>query len=168
MHGLYVLSVWLHIVAAAVWVGSMAFFALVVAPVIRASPREAVGPLVRLLGVRFRVLGWACLAVLVLTGISNLVIRGFGVSELVSGAFWGTPFGRALAWKLVVVAGVIGSTLAHDLLFTARAIGRLGEDPSAPDVVRRRKIASWLGRATLLLSLAVLLLAVTLVRGSPF
>ena len=165
MHGLYVLSVWLHIVAAAVWVGSMAFFALVVAPVIRTGSSESLGPLVRSLGVRFRVLGWTCLVVLVLTGISNLAIRGFGASELVSEAFWGTPFGRALAYKLVVVAAVIGSTLAHDLLFTARAIGRLGDAPSAPDVVRRRKIASWLGRATLLLSLAVLLLAVVLVRG---
>lgn len=168
MYGLYVLSVWLHIVAAAVWVGSMAFFALVVAPVIRSGSVEGMGPLVRALGVRYRVVGWACLIVLVLTGISNLMIRGIGVTELASGAFWATPFGHALAQKLVVVAAVIGSTLAHDLLFTARAVSQLGEDPSAPEMVRRRKIASWLGRATLLLSLLVLLLAVTLVRGSPF
>ncbi len=165
MHGLYILSVWLHIVAAAVWVGSMAFFALVVAPVIRAGSSESIGPLVRALGVRFRVLGWACLVLLVLTGITNLAVRGFGASELVSREFWVTPFGHALAYKLVTVAAVIGSTLAHDLLFTARTISRLGEAPSAPDVARRRKIASWLGRATLLLSLAVLFLAVTLVRG---
>ena len=33
--------------------------------------------------------------------------------------------------------------------------------------MRARKVASWLGRVTLLLSLAVLLFAVWLVRGMP-
>jgi putative copper export protein len=168
MQALYILSVWVHIVAAAVWVGSMAFFAIVVAPVIRSTPPEVVGPIVRKLGTRFRVLGWVSLAVLVVTGITNLLVRGIGFAQLIDGAFWATPLGRALAPKLVTVAAVVGATLGHDLLFTARTVDRLGVDPSAPDVARRRRIGTWLGRSTLLLSLLVLLFAVVMVRGAPW
>jgi putative copper export protein len=167
MQALYILSVWVHVVAASVWVGSMAFFALVVAPVLRSGAPQVVGPLVRELGVRFRVLGWVSLAVLVVTGLTNLLVRGIGPGQLLEAAFWATPLGRVLGPKLVAVAAVVGATLGHDLLFTARTVSRLGVDPSAPDVARRRRIGTWLGRSTLLLSLVVLLLAVMMVRGTP-
>ena len=169
MHALYFLSVWVHIVAASVWIGSMAFFALVVAPVLRrAENRDALGPMVRSLGLRFRVLGWACLAVLIVTGATNLWLRGVGLGLLAEGAFWRTEFGRALAYKLALVVAVVVSTVAHEALFTRSALRHLGAAPTSPAALRRRAVASWLGRATLLLSLAVVLFAVALVRGLPW
>jgi putative copper resistance protein D len=149
----YLLCVWAHIVAAAVWIGSMAFFALAVVPVLRLPEnRDVMAPMVRAVGKRFRVVGWACLLVLLATGLGNLALRGLGPVALAQGAFWGSGFGRTLAVKLALVALVVGATAAHDAL------------SSSP----RRALASWLGRASLLLSLATVLYAVMLVRGSPW
>ena len=77
MRDLYLFSVWLHILAATVWVGGMAFFMLVLVPLAR-SPAvgKNAGALLHWIGVRFRAVGWASLAVLVVTGSFNLYARG--------------------------------------------------------------------------------------------
>jgi putative copper export protein len=167
MHALYTLSVFVHVLAACAWIGSMIFFAVAVVPVVRRPEfRTVSADLVRRVGARFRVLGWTCVLVLVATGIANLALRGF-VPQLTMGAFWSTDFGRTLAHKLVAVLLVVVATAGHDLLLGARAMRRLQEDPSSPVAQRTRRMASWLGRSTLLLSVAVLLFAVWLVRGMP-
>jgi putative copper resistance protein D len=149
----YLLCVWAHIVAAAVWIGSMAFFALAVVPVLRRPEhRDVMAPLVRAIGRRFRVVGWACLVLLVATGAGNLALRGLGPAALAQAAFWGSGFGRMLAYKLGLVGLVLGTTAVHDAF------------SSSP----RRALASWLGRASLLLSVAAALAGVMLVRGAPW
>jgi uncharacterized membrane protein len=167
MHALYTLSVFVHVLAACAWIGAMIFFVVAVVPVVRRPELRAVSlDLVRRVGARFRVLGWTCLIVLVATGITNLALRGF-LPQLTMGAFWRTDFGRTLTYKLVAVVLVVIATAAHDLLSGASAMRRLQQDPSSPAAQRIRRMASWLGRSTLLLSLAVLLFAVWLVRGMP-
>ena len=162
----YVISVWIHVVAAATWVGSMIFFAAVVVPVLRREDvRDRAPGLMRMLGARFRVLGWVALGVLIVTGISNLLLRGIGWSSLRDRTFWATSFGRALGAKLVCVGLVLVATAAHDVLFGKRAIQALEQDPAGGRAVRSRRLASWLGRAVLVLSLAILLFATALVRG---
>jgi len=141
MGWLYIVSVWVHVMAATAWVGSMLFFAAVAVPVMRAP--EAL-PLLRIVGRRYRVFGWIALGTLLVTGVSNLYFRGIRWALLTDRAFWSTEFGHALAWKLVFVGLVVGATLAHDAWRSAL-----------------------LGRATLLLSLVVLFFAVQLVRGGP-
>lgn len=159
----YTLTVWSHVAAAATWIGSMVFFAAVVVPVLR---RHGGGPaLLAQMGSRFRVLGLSSLAVLVVTGIANLHLRGIGWSVLRERGFWSTELGRPLAWKLGLVAFVLLSTGAHDLVLTKRAARALEADPRSPYAVRHRRLASWLGRVVLLASLAILYFAVTLVRG---
>jgi uncharacterized membrane protein len=162
----YAVSVWLHVVAATAWVGSMIFFAVVAVPVLRrADVRVAAPRLLRLLGARFRVLGWVSLSILLVTGVTNLVMRGIGWSMLSDGAFWATGFGRALAYKLALVAFVLVATVAHELLAGRRAIDAMESDPTSPQAMRTRAIASWLGRSVMLASLAILFFATTLVRG---
>jgi putative copper export protein len=143
---MYALSVWLHVVAATAWVGSMIFFAAVVVPVVRRA--EGAPQLVLALGRRFRVLGWLSLGVLLATGATNLAFRGIGWALLADRAFWSTAFGRALAYKLALVTFVLAATAAHD-----RWSGG------------SRRAASWLGRLVLLASLAILYFATALVRG---
>lgn len=169
MGALYSTSVFVHVVAACAWIGSMVFFAAVVVPVLR-RPEHSVSfaPLLRSLGARYRVLGWTCIAVLAATGLSNLALRGLGLDALSSGALWASGFGHALALKLALVALVVLATGTHDVLFGARAMQRVSTDPRSPAAVRARRVASWLGRLTLLLSLLVVLAAVWLVRGSPW
>jgi uncharacterized membrane protein len=168
MHTLYTLSVFVHVVAACAWIGAMIFFSAVVVPVVRRPEFSGVfASIVRLVGARYRVLGWVCVIVLVATGITNLAVRGFGVAELTSAAFWHTEFGRTLAYKLIFVLLIVLATASHDVLFGARAMEKIRRDPTSPAARRARLAASWLGRATLLLSLVVLLFAVWLVRGMP-
>ena len=168
MSTLYTVSVFVHVLAACAWIGAMIFFAVVVVPVIRRPEYAAVTvDLVRAMGARYRQLGWVSIAVLVATGITNLSLRGFGVAEIASRAFWRTPFGQVLSYKLGFVALTIVATALHDVLFGARSMRKLASDPRSPAAQRVRRTASWLGRATLVLSLAVLLFAVWLVRGMP-
>jgi uncharacterized membrane protein len=163
---LYAFSVWLHIIAAATWVGSMVFFAAVAVPVLRRSDMRALAPrLIALLGARFRVLGWVSLSVLLITGVANLHFRGVTWSLFASPAFWASPFGRPLGYKLSLVGFVVLATLAHELLSGTRATSVRERDPSAARALRERRRASWLGRVVLLASLAILFFAAALVRG---
>jgi uncharacterized membrane protein len=59
MHTLYVFSVWLHLLAVAVWIGSMAFLAFVFVPLLSSSEdRRMASALLQRAGTRLRVLGW--------------------------------------------------------------------------------------------------------------
>lgn len=56
MHTLYLVSVWLHIVAAMTWIGGMIFLVAVLVPMLRRPERRAqAAELFGILGVRFRV-----------------------------------------------------------------------------------------------------------------
>lgn len=167
MHTLYTLSVFVHVVAACAWIGSMIFFATAVVPVLRRPEYASVlADLVRLLGGRFRIIGWTSLVVLIGTGVSNLALRGIGTEQLASVTFWREGFGRTLAYKLAAVLLVVLCTAGHDVLSGSRATRPLGQ-PRSPAAMRARRMASWLGRLTLLLSIVVILFAVWLVRGMP-
>ena len=153
VHALYTISVYVHVVAACAWVGSMLFFTAVVVPVLRRPEQAAAaGELVRQVGMRYRTFGWLCIGTLLVTGVLNLGLRGVGLDTLTSGPFWADGFGRALAYKLTAVAVVLALTIAHEALSLRP---------------RTRRLARWLGRLTLLASLLVVLLAVWLVRGMP-
>jgi putative copper export protein len=144
----------------------MIFFAIVAAPVLR---RQEVKPaslrLTRMLGVRFRALGWAALGTLIVTGTTNLYFRGIRWRLLQDRDFWSTSFGRALGCKLVLVVFVLLITLAHDLLSGRVALRALEGDPNSRRAVRAPRLASWLGRTLLLASLAIVFFATALVRG---
>jgi uncharacterized membrane protein len=151
MHALYTLSVIVHVIAACAWIGGMVFFAAVLLPVLRREEHDAVRrALILSVGRRFRVSGWVSLGLLVVTGVSNVVLRGGGSMAVVSPVFWHTAFGHVLVCKLAFVALVLVSVATHDALAS-----------------RSRRVSAWLGRAALLFSLAVVALAVWLVRGLP-
>ncbi len=158
----YGVVVWLHVLAAAVWIGSMVFFAAVVVPVVRKLEPQAAAPLIRKIGVRFRALGWLALSALVVTGAANLFYRGVTWEMLTSGAFWSAGFGLVLGWKLGLVAIILIATALHDVLASSPVRGRLG---SARDQQLARRRASWLGRFVMVVSLVILFLAVALARG---
>jgi copper resistance protein D len=150
---LYELVVTLHILAAAGWVGGMLFFALVVVPAVRKSQGpDGARVMLAAVGRRLRTFGWLLIGILVVTGAANLRFHGIGWGTLREPAFWRTDFGRALGYKLALVAGVVVISAVHDLL--ARGGGH-------------RRLSSWSGRILLLLSVAIVFFAVALVRGLP-
>lgn len=161
MHALYLISVWLHITAAMVWIGGMVFLALILVPALRKPEYQAVAPaLVYVTGIRFRWVGWSCLALLVLTGLFNLAERGVGWADL-----WSSGFGQRLGFKLVVVGLILLLSVLHDFFIGPKAGLLLRQAPGSPAAQRLRRQASWIGRLNLILGLVATALGVTLVRG---
>lgn len=163
---MYHVSVFLHLVAAAVWVGSMVFLSLVLVPVARRLPPKERAALIAQVGARFRPVGWTALAVLVLTGVVNAAYRGVTWEGIVTGRVLGGTWGRTLAVKVALVVVLLGLSALHDFVI-GPASSRLMAQQITPQALRVRRQAAWLGRITLLLALAVVLLAVFLVRGVP-
>lgn len=166
MSAFELLVVWLHILAAAIWIGGMIFLALVLLPLTRRPEFRAAAPsLIRWTGIRFRGLGWACLILLVATGILNLAIRGFTWEHFKNGAIWQSPFGQVLAIKLFLLALILVLSLAHDFYIGPRATAAWHSDPGSAQTRRLRAQAGWIGRVNLLLALILVGLGVILVRG---
>jgi len=165
----YHLSVFLHILAATVWIGGLVFFAVVAVPLIRNKEFSGAAPrIVEWMGTRFRYVGWLTLGLLVLTGYTNLVYRGLALSDWLKPVMWTGYFGTALAYKLVFVAIILIVSAVHDFYIGPRATRIWKESPTSAKAAVYRLAASWIGRLNLILALAVLACAVMLVRGIPF
>ena len=185
---LYQISVFLHILSAIIWIGGMLFLALVVVPTTRSMPPTERAALFGAVGRRFRVVGWACIAVLLITGTINTAFRGATWENLFTAELWGSSFGTTLALKLVVVVVMLGLSVYHDFVIGPRSVRIMGQTSldrdtrpvaSAPggrpaatfnildEAQRLRKRASMVGRIEAILALLVLLLAIMLVRGVP-
>lgn len=161
------LTVWIHLLAAVVWIGGMTFLVLVLMPVVRRPElRDSRPELVRLTGARFRWIGWGCLAVLVATGLLRLSQLGFGIQDFLDGSAFRGRFGLVLAHKLALVATILLLSAAHDFWLGPRASGLARSRPDSPEAARARRLAAWIGRANLALALLVTLLGVLLIRGS--
>jgi copper resistance protein D len=168
MQGLYLVSVFLHMMAAIVWVGGMIFLVIVLVPAIRRPEFGGVAAaLVRWSGLRFRWVGWVCFGVLLITGIANLLYRGIGWQELQSAEFWQGSFGYTLTIKLSLVAVILAVSALHDFLVGPRAAAAWQTNPTAAETRCLRRWAVHLGRVNLLLALAVIAFGIMLVRGMP-
>ena len=151
--------------AAIVWLGGLFFLGLVGAPVVRkAEPPTLRQHLFHALGLRFRVVGWSALAVLVVTGLLNLHYRGLLHWNGVLGecAFWATPLGRALAVKLTAVAAMFVVSYFHDWVYGPRS-GLV--DVESPEAARLRRRAVLLAQINTLLALVIVGAAVLVARG---
>lgn len=156
----YVASVYLHILAAATWVGGIIFLVAVAVPALRRAPDHA---LLRLTVVRFRAVGWGAFAVLLATGLYNLHARGIGWAELTDPSYRATAPGKALSIKLACFAIIVVLSAIHDFSIGPRALAAM--EQGAPDPQRLRKLAGLIGRINGLVTLAIVLCAVIVVRG---
>lgn len=160
---LYLVNVTIHVLAAVLWLGGMFFLAVVGAPTLREVEPRLRAQLFQRLGIRFRAVGWICIAVLLATGVGNLYFRGM-LRPTVGGApsLWASPFGRTLEWKLAAVAAMIVVSALHDFVLGPAA----GRAPAGTERARRqRSVATWLARVNAALGVIVVILAVRLSRG---
>lgn len=169
MRTLYLLSVWIHILAATLWIGGLFFIVLVVVPWLRRGGEGAVDPgaFLRDTGERFRSVGWLCFGLLFLTGVFNLWIRGVRLEPLADPAWWSSPLGVAVGLKLVAFAIVIAVSVVHDFVLGPRATHVMRTAPGSDEALRLRRQASYLGRLNGLLALVLVALGVVIVRGWP-
>jgi uncharacterized membrane protein len=137
---------WIHVLAAATWIGGMLFIALVLVPVTRRLDDAALRTrLIRDTGRRFRTVGWIALGLLVLTGIGNLWLHPI---------FLRSPRFHA---KLALVLLALVLSVVHDFVLGPRA-GRPGADPQL------RVRASRIARVNVLVAVAIVALGLAL-RG---
>jgi len=168
MHALYLLSVWLHIMAAIVWIGGTIFLTLVLIPAIRRPEFGSIAlALIRWSVLRFRLIGWLCLLVFIVTGTVNLMIRGVAWSDVFDSVFWHGAFGSVLGFKLATVALILAISAVHDFIIGPRATVAWQQDAKSQETARLRKQAVQIARINLLLALIAVALGNMLVRGAP-
>lgn len=166
MRALYLFSVWIHILAATIWIGGMFFLILVVVPWLRGGGQRQAGALLRETASRFRTIAWACFAILLLTGTFNLWVRGVRFGDFANPDWLASPFGSTVLAKLVVFAIVLAMSARHDFVIGPRATVAIERDPLSAQAQKLRRQASLHGRTNALLALVLVALAVMLVRGS--
>lgn len=103
----YLLAIYLHIVAAVLWLGQLLYLAVVDHLVAGLGPPERTRPL-RDIHDRLRRLSWPCLCVTLATGGFVLYYQGATLHELLSGRLFLGSFGRLLQIKLLLTAALIG------------------------------------------------------------
>jgi len=168
MHTLYLISVWVHILAATVWIGGMLFLVLVVVPWLRKGGRSDAAVFLRETGERFRVVGWACFFVLLTTGTFNLWVRGVRLSDFGRTEWLQSPFGTTVIVKLTVFLLVLMVSSIHDFVVGPRATRAIATDAHSTEAHVERRRASALGRLNVLLALILVAASVMLVRGVPW
>ena len=165
MPPLYWLAVTVHVLAALLWLGGTFFLGIVGAPVLRTvEPASLRQQLFQQLGVRFRLVGWIAIAMLVGTGVLLLDYRGWLVWQgiLDSPTFWSTGPGSTLAWKLTAVVTMLVIQCVHDFVH-GPAAATVAADSAEGQRLRRR--AARLARVNALVGVVLVIAAVRLARG---
>ena len=167
MYTWFVVSMWIHLLTAMVWIGGLAFIAMVLVPTLRdPALRPQAIALLRTTGKKFQRIAYVSFVVLAVTGVTNLYLKAGGSLALVV-ATLSTSYGRVLIVKVVLVLVIVVLALYHDFVVGPAAARALEADPTSATALGLRRRASWLGRVNTLLSLVVMTLALLLVRGVP-
>jgi uncharacterized membrane protein len=153
---LELLAHWLHLLAAALWVGGNLAVGYVVQPALRKTlePRQRMA-VFREIGRRFSYVQWACWSVLLVTGAHKLLGRGV----IFEGAF-----GLILSVKLCLVGAMATLSLLHGLYWGPRLLSLPAADPAYPLIAGR--MAFW-GRVNAVL-LVFIVGAAALLRFNPW
>lgn len=168
MQVLYLLSVWIHILAATVWIGGMLFLVLVVVPWLRRGARSDAAVFLRETGERFRNVGWVCFIVLLVTGTFNLWIRGVRLPDFARAEWLQSPFGTMVVAKLSAFLLVLIVSSIHDFVVGPRATRAIAAGAQSNEARIERRRASVLGRVNVLLALVLVAAGVMMVRGVPW
>ncbi len=135
---------WLHILAVTVWVGPQFFLFIAALPAIRTiEDRQARARVMRVIVTRFGWLAWAAMAVIVLTGISNLFQVG-GDTPLSWSTAFDFRYGRIFVEKMVLVGITVGLTAVHTFVVGPRQLAlneQMDADPTQVARLRRVSIA---------------------------
>jgi len=148
----------IHVLAACLWVGGLLVLALVVMPAARRLPEEQRNAFTLIAARRFAFVGWGSLGVLVLTGIGNVLTRGYDFAAL-SGSLWTTQWGSLLAFKLFLVSLMGVMAWWHERYFGPRAIEAGLQIPP-----RKKRLMIWAARATVMIAVVVVALGILLSR----
>jgi uncharacterized membrane protein len=156
-----ILVVWLHLLAAIVWIGGMVFLSVILAPPLTRPPLAANRSLLfQVVGQRFRLLVWMAAFALVATGLWLLSRR---VPSLLVPETW--P--RLAQVKVCLVLLLIGLTALHDFWLGPLVVRLRSQAPATLTRAEQAwiSLAPWVPRVGLLLAIGILLAGVALARS---
>lgn len=153
---LYFISVFLHVIFAAFWIGGMLFLPLILLPSIKNNPER--NHLLFHTGIKFRFYGWIALIGLIITGITNMFLKGipFNLEFLIK-----NQYGKLLGLKLLFFFTMLLVSGLHDFYVGTKTIEQIQQNKSE----NIKQLARWTGRINLLLALSIAFLGVALSRG---
>ena len=159
-HHLYVISTFIHIIAACLWLGGMLFLILAFIPGVKNHPDKI--DLIANVSLKFRPAGSIVLALLLITGIYQLEIRGVQWTwEYFTSSF----FGKVAGLKILVFIGIVLISIVHDYYLGNLAIKAWKTNPENSATLKLRNVSRMMGRIGFLLALLAVFLGVLLVRG---
>lgn len=152
----YLISVFIHVVCAAFWIGGMLFLPLVILPGIRQDPNRI--SILYKTGIRFRYYGWISLLILVITGLLNMHLRGL---PFTLEFFTKNNYGILVSYKAFLFMVILLISGLHDFFIGKKAI----EEMELKKDDKIKTIARWSGRINLFIALVMAFIGVALVRG---
>jgi copper resistance protein D len=157
------LFTWVHLVAASIWVGGSIFLGIVLAPMLKSitgTLEERIALMIKI-GRRFNKIAIPSFVILIITGIYNS--RVF-LQE--PGLLFETNYGIILLFKIILVIATLITYIIHIRILNAETEKTLSGGYAETIYVHsiRSKII-YLGRITVILSVAILLLAAMLDNG---
>lgn len=167
MH-IWPLITFLHLIAAATWIGSMLFFAIVLVPYFKNQyTRHEYIVFLNDIGAKFRWLGWICLFTVSITGIllSDKIV---GLGSFIEPNGHSSPPASIIAWKMIGGVVLFSSAALHDFHFGPQAVECMIERGDCGMSRKLRRRASVFARANLILSIIIFYLGVTVIRGPIF
>lgn len=157
------LIMWAHLVAASIWVGGSIFIGIVFAPLLKTMSDTVEGRLSIMIrvGRKFNKIAIPSLIILIVTGIynsSNLLVRP---SLILS-----TTYGQILVIKVILVIILLITFAIHVRLIRVEIEKKIESGQFSEELVQkiRSKIIA-LGRITVIVSIAILLMAALLHSG---
>ncbi len=152
---------WIHIVAVAVWLGPQFFMFLVTVPAVRVIEDPEVRlRVMRVIVQRFGWLAWAAMAVIVLSGVSNLFQEADEFGHL-----WDTDYRyfQIFSTKMVLVGLMVILTALHTFVIGPKQLRLLEEMRSdSTEAAGLRRVSIIVSSLTLLISIAVVYAAALL------
>ena len=157
------LIMWGHLVAASIWVGGSIFIGIVLAPLLKTISSSVDGRLSIMIrvGRKFNKIGVPSLLILIATGIYNSV--GF-ISK--PSLVLSTNYGIVLLIKVILVIMLIVTFVIHVRLIRYEVEKKIESGQFSGDLLQKlRSKIIMLGRLTVIISVAILLMAALLHSG---
>lgn len=157
---MYYISVLIHVIAAAIWVGGMIFLPAVLLPAIKNNTQKI--QLIHTVGLKFRTVGWIVLIILLVTGLFNMYFRQVDFSRE---GLTVNHFGRMALLKLLIFIATVAISALHDFFIGTTATRLWMQNPDDKKTMNFRLWARWAGRINLLLGITAVGIGVAMVRG---
>ena len=147
----------LHLLATAVWVGGTVVLVFTAVPTLRTLPMEERARSVRMLGRRWKPIGWTSLVILAGTG-AGLAFGYWNASD--PDVLFHSRFGHILIAKAVLFFLLLISVILHDIVIGPRLNRQMRE--GRPQTLRRPMVM--VGWTSFVLTVTIPILGVLLTR----